>query len=193
MAQLGIHFKERLQDVTLLLMLWCAYRQEPSMADLCEAQQVADWNRCRYLTPSQLSEVGDPCGWIRERLEAAEEMGDPHREDQQFQLTQTPEISQTLSHQSGSIHELVWAPQGPPTPLTLIYIRGLPGLTSVGEDIPNPWETWSPREWGGLVGLGLGWGGNALLETGVRKNELRNWRRAHREGYNGWIIQDKSN
>jgi hypothetical protein len=35
---------------------------------------------------------------MRERLEEAEE-----EEDQQYQLTWTPEISQTLKHQPGSI------------------------------------------------------------------------------------------
>ena len=37
MAQLGIHLKLSLQSLTLLLMLWCAYKQEPSMAVLREA------------------------------------------------------------------------------------------------------------------------------------------------------------
>ena len=60
-----------------------------------------------------------------------------------------------LSHQPGSIHELIWGPQH-------IYNRGLPCLASVREDKPNPWETWGPREWGGLTGVeGMGtssWG-----------------------------------
>jgi hypothetical protein len=41
-AQVGLHLKWRLQDLTLLLMLWYAYRQESSMAVLGEAQQAAD-------------------------------------------------------------------------------------------------------------------------------------------------------
>jgi hypothetical protein len=41
-AQLGIHLKGRLQGLTLLVSLWCAYRQEPGVAVLQEAQQAAD-------------------------------------------------------------------------------------------------------------------------------------------------------
>ena len=41
-AQLGINLMGVHQGLTLSLMLWCAYRQEPSMAVLCEAQQAAD-------------------------------------------------------------------------------------------------------------------------------------------------------
>ena len=39
--QLGIHLKERIQGQTLLLMSCCAYRQEPSIVVLLEAQQAA--------------------------------------------------------------------------------------------------------------------------------------------------------
>jgi hypothetical protein len=66
---------------------------------------------------------------------------------QQSQLTWNSEFSQTLTHQPSSIHQLIWAPQH-------IYSRGLLGLDSVEEDAPSPWETWGPREWGGLVGCG---------------------------------------
>ena len=38
----------RLQDLKLLLMLWCAYRQEPSMAAFGETQQAADRVKLRY-------------------------------------------------------------------------------------------------------------------------------------------------
>jgi hypothetical protein len=90
----------------------CAYRQEPSMAVLREAQPTAGRDRLTetdigiYTQPLVWS--GDPCGSIRKRLEEAEEEGDP-TEDQQSQLTWTPEISQTLSHQPGSIHKQVQA------------------------------------------------------------------------------------
>jgi hypothetical protein len=40
------------------------------MTALREAQQAAEKVRCRYLHP------GDPCGWIREKLEEPEEEGD---------------------------------------------------------------------------------------------------------------------
>jgi len=38
-----------------------------------------------------------------------------------------------------------------------IYSRGLLGLGSVRENVPNPQETGIPREWGGLVGW-VQWG-----------------------------------
>jgi hypothetical protein len=50
---------------------------EPSsMAVLWEAQQADDWDKGRYLHPPN-GLVGDPCGWIRERLEEAEKEGGP--------------------------------------------------------------------------------------------------------------------
>jgi hypothetical protein len=36
---------------TLLLMLWCDFRQEPSSTALWETQQVVDWDRSSYLYP----------------------------------------------------------------------------------------------------------------------------------------------
>jgi hypothetical protein len=61
-------------------------------------QQAADLDRHRYLHPTNRLKLGDPCGWSKERLEEVV------KEDQQFQLTWTPKISQTLIHQQGSIH-----------------------------------------------------------------------------------------
>jgi hypothetical protein len=42
----------RPQDLTLLLMRWRAYRQEPSTTALQKAQQAAERVRCRYLQPN---------------------------------------------------------------------------------------------------------------------------------------------
>jgi hypothetical protein len=55
--------------------------------------------------------VKHPCGWIREKLEEAEEEGNPVG-DQQSQLIWTSKISETLDHQPDSIHQLT---RGPPT------------------------------------------------------------------------------
>ena len=44
--------KYRCQSLTLLLILWCAYRQEPGMAALQVVQQAAERIRCRYLYPT---------------------------------------------------------------------------------------------------------------------------------------------
>ena len=51
-AQLGIHPMTMHQSQTLLLMLCCACRQEPSMAVLWETLPAADWDRCRYSQPT---------------------------------------------------------------------------------------------------------------------------------------------
>jgi hypothetical protein len=59
------------------------------MTALQKTQQAVE--RVRF-PPNQWTEAGDPCGWIREKLEEAEE------EDQQPQLTWTPKIAQILSH-----------------------------------------------------------------------------------------------
>jgi hypothetical protein len=48
-SQIWIHLKGRLQGLTLLLMLWCSYREDPSMVALREAQQAVERSRCRYL------------------------------------------------------------------------------------------------------------------------------------------------
>jgi hypothetical protein len=41
-SNFGIHVKWSLQGLSLLLMLWCAYRRKSSMTVLQEVQQVAD-------------------------------------------------------------------------------------------------------------------------------------------------------
>jgi hypothetical protein len=60
----------------------------------------------KILISNHWTEVRDSCGSIRESVEGAEEEAIP-QEDLQSQLTQTPEISQTLSHQPNSTHKLI--------------------------------------------------------------------------------------
>ena len=48
------------QGLTLLLMLLCAYKQEPSMTVLPEAQQAAERVKCRYINPTNGQKVGTP-------------------------------------------------------------------------------------------------------------------------------------
>lgn len=65
-----------LQDLTLLLMLWCTYRKESSMGALRDP--TSSWLRWRQIiAPSQWSEVRNSWGWIGEWLEEVEEEGDP--------------------------------------------------------------------------------------------------------------------
>ena len=70
------------------------------------------------------------------------------QEDQQSQFIYTLEISQTLDHQTDSIHQLIWGSQ-------YTYSRRLPGLCSFRYDAPNLQETGDPREFRGQVGWGV--------------------------------------
>jgi hypothetical protein len=60
LAQIGIQLKGRFQGLTLLLMLWCAYKQEPIITVLQETQKSAVRVRCRYLHPSNRQKLGTP-------------------------------------------------------------------------------------------------------------------------------------
>jgi hypothetical protein len=153
----GVH-----QDLTPLLMLCCAYRQKTRVAALWEALLAADWDICRYFHSTIRLKSETSTKELEERLKELKGRVTP-QEGQQFQLTWTPGGSQRLSHQPGSIHRLV---RGPPH----LYSTGLPGLTSVGKDVPNPQETWGLREggwgweegeWGEELWVG-GWGEQRL-------------------------------
>jgi hypothetical protein len=64
-----------------------------------------------------------------------------------------------------SIHRLV---QGP----WHMYSRGLPGLTSVGEEALKPRESWGPREGGSMVVDG---GGQPLRDKREKKWDKELW------------------
>jgi hypothetical protein len=121
---------------------------------------TSSWkSQMQIFAPNQWTEAIDPCSWIREKLEAEEAsypVGGP------AVSTWTPDISQTLDHQPGSIHQLIWGPQH-------IYSRGLLGLGSVKEVADNPQEIGGPRE---FRGLGDG-GRNTLMETGGQEGGMR--------------------
>ena len=55
-----IQLKGRLQSLTIFLLLQYAYRQEPSIAALREAQQGDGRVRCRCLHPNDGQEPGIP-------------------------------------------------------------------------------------------------------------------------------------
>ena len=66
-----------------------------------------------------------------------------------------PENSQTLDHQTDSIHQLTGGPQH-------TFGRGLLGLSSFRDDAPNPQETGDPREFRGQ----MRWAGGGIhVET----------------------------
>jgi hypothetical protein len=115
------------------------------MTTLQMIQLAAERFRCRYLHSTNgqkllnpVVELGKSWKKLRRRANLSE--------DQQSQLIRNPESSQTLDHQPGSIHQLIWGPQ-------YIYSRGMPGLDLVREDATNPQETGNSREFRGLVGL----------------------------------------
>jgi hypothetical protein len=63
----------------------------------------------QIFAPKHWTEAADPDGWIREKLEEAEEEGDPSG-GLAVSVKLGPKISQTLDHQPGSIHQLIWPP-----------------------------------------------------------------------------------
>lgn len=83
------------------------------------------------------------CGRIRGRIKGLKGMPTP-QENPQCKLIRIPRSSQRLSHQLKNIHS--------ERPLH-IHSRGLPSLTSLADDEPNPLETWCSRE-GGCPGAG---------------------------------------
>ena len=124
------------QSLTLLVIIFCLYRQEPSIASSERLYPADKWDRCRYLQPKIGRRSGNPMEELGERLKTLkDENGTTPQEDQQCQLTWTSWSSQKLGHQSKSICRLV---QG----RYHIWRRGLPCLYSVGEDAPNSAETW---------------------------------------------------
>jgi hypothetical protein len=78
-------------------------------------------------------------------------------EDQQSQLTWTPEISQTLGHSPGSVYHLIRAPHLPNTYTEEVWTQS-EKMDLTLKRLENS------RQWGGLVGWGFRVGYN-LIET----------------------------
>jgi hypothetical protein len=115
----------RHQTPTLLLMPRCV-----CLAWLCSEKLSQHLRQMQILTAIHWIELGDPSGGVRGRTEGAEEGWNPIGRTT-ISTNQTPHISQGLSHQSKSIHELVHGP-------SYICSRGLPCLASVGGDELGP-------------------------------------------------------
>jgi hypothetical protein len=113
-AQLGTYPMGEHQTLTLLLMLCCALRQEPTVAVLWEALPASDWDRCRN-TATHCTEVRNAYGRIRGRTERIERDANPVQRTT-VSTNQKPLTSQRWSHQPKSIHELVHASPTPPRP-----------------------------------------------------------------------------
>lgn len=82
-------------------------KQGPIMTALERPTKQSSWkSQMQMFTPNQWTEAADPCGWIREKLQEAEEEGKPE-EGPAVSTKLDPEISQILNHQTGSTHKLI--------------------------------------------------------------------------------------
>ena len=138
----------------------------------------------QIFTPNQWTEAVDLCGWIREKLEETEEEGDPVGGSTDS-ITLDPGNSQTLNHQLGRMHQLIWRHQH-------ICSRRLPGLSSVREDASNPQETGDPREFRGLVEWRVREGDVGAFSwiQGLRRRYgTWNSQRVDQEGNKIWIVK----
>ena len=131
-------------------------------------QQLTDTSR--YLHPTIGLRSGTPLKEIGEGLKELKRLA-TLKEYQQYQVTSTLGKSQRLTHQPNRIHRLVH----------------YPCLSSVGEDVSYPVETWCPREGGCQWWRGSRWEylyrgmvGNTLSEVngmgdGVKNSGRWNW------------------
>jgi hypothetical protein len=126
------------------------------MAIFWEAQEAAEWDMGRHQHPTSGQKPETPVvelGRLEEVVEKGSPIGRPAvstNPDRWDLLDTEPPTRQ---------HTLADIRPGH------IYSRGLSGLASVGENVPNSGETWGPREWGGLAGWRLG-DRDILLEMG---------------------------
>ena len=96
-------------------------------------QQLTETNADTYGQTTGLR-LGTPMEDLVEGLKEVNDMVTPQKE-RQYQLTQTSQRSQRLSHQLKSKPGLVHGPQH-------ICSTGWPCLVSLGEDVPNPVKNW---------------------------------------------------
>jgi hypothetical protein len=136
--------------------------------DYPQKDLTSSWkSQMQIFTLNQWTEAADPCDWIWEKLEEAEEEGDP---------VGGLASSINLDNQPGSIHQLIIGPEN-------IHSWGLLGLGSVREDTPRRYtsqETGGPR-CGEIWGPGVG-GGDILVETRESKYGIWNSQRVDQEG-----------
>jgi hypothetical protein len=155
--------------------------QKETYCDCPLRDPTSNWkSQMQLFSPNQWSKAGDPCGWIREKLEEAEEESDP---------IGGPAVSinldpRDLSDTGPQSKQHTPAGMRPPQH---IYSRGLPGLGSIRDNAPNPQETGAPREFRGLVGWGLE-GRHILVDSGTeRRYGMCNSGRLDEEGNKIWL------
>ena len=110
----------------------------------------------QILWANQWTEAGDLYGWIREKLEEAEEKSGPIG---RLAVSTNLDLWDLLETELPT-GQYTWADL---RTLTCTAEDCVSDLASVREDMPNPGVTWGPKEWGGPVWWAVG---NILLETG---------------------------
>ena len=127
----------RNQSLTLLIILCCACRQEPSIAALWESLPSSWLRQMQIPTDKHWTEFGNPCGRVRGRIEGPQGDGNP-TERSTVSINLDPwEFPETEPSTKEDQHRLVQGPQH-------IWSRGLPCLVSEG-DLPDAAETWCTR------------------------------------------------
>jgi hypothetical protein len=143
-GQSGIQLKGRSQG---LILLWWLWRAQKKKKNYCPP---------KHPTSSWKSHVQilDPTNGQKQMTSALiVKLGKSER---------CWDISQTLDHQTDSIHQVIWGPQH-------TYSKGLPGLCSFRDNVPNPLETGGPRKFRGQVEWGLG---TSMWRWGFGKEKL---------------------
>jgi hypothetical protein len=73
-TQIVIQLKAMLQILTELLSLWSDHKKGPIITILQKILKAVE-SQMQIFAPNQWTEAADPCGWIRESLEEAEQKG----------------------------------------------------------------------------------------------------------------------
>jgi hypothetical protein len=110
---------------------WCyGVLIDRSLACLLSRGPTSSWeSQMLILTSNQWRKVRDPCGWIRESLEEAEEGGDP------------------IGRPAVSTNQYLWDFWAiNQAAYTSWFKAPTHTLASMSEDAPNPWEIWGHRE-----------------------------------------------
>lgn len=155
--QVEIYLMEGHQGLTLLLMLQYAYRQDPGTSLPWESLRAADWDRSRNLHPTIKLKLCTTMVELGVAKGESNTIGRPavttNRDP--MELPETEPSTRSIHRPAHcSWHK---------------YSRHFPGLASVREDVPNPWELCGPREeWGLMV-----WGSTIMNSSG-RGNGIRN-------------------
>jgi hypothetical protein len=163
----------------------CAYKQ--AYHDYPSKGPTSNWkNQMQIFTSNQWTEDDDFCGWTREKLEEAEEEGDPMERPAVLTNLNPHNLSDmeppTRQHTQADMST-------PPHTHTHTYMRGPLVLDSVRASALNPWETWGLVEWGGVVVVGHPLGDVWWRQMGERRCGMWNSQRVDQEGDKVWTAK----